>query len=909
MMPRRFTRQELGAVAMLSALLLVILSQLPGLLRTNVEVSALDRHPDLRLEALAAEFGARYSIPLMIRAVAPEADVIVDRTVDLDERVLLPDHLIAIGGARGVLVDVSSDLIEPRGRFAGRTHAVGWTMDVVTPGAGPDDRPVVRIVPVPTMDPGDQVLHVEILQGRDVQAPLDASEGDTASGSLLRHAMRDGSIVLGLLALGAVLIGRSWPDVDWRGRELAIALLVGASLVTVATGLLLVVGAPTGGVAVGASALALALIHRRFAPRRVIAVDGTTVRLGRPTAKTLGVGSFLIAAVVALSRALRSDGIISLTPDSITLLSQAEMLATNTAAVAFLAPDILAKRILSVPALHALGGPGAGPVVVLGPLLLATVGLLTSAIAHRMARRRLAAVPSLLIAGIAGASVVTVERMLTAALYVNSHALVAAAVLGMVLVALDERLPIAVLGPLAALVALSRAEGALLAALVLLGSSLARERGQDVAQGAGPWLWLAGATVLRQAIILRAEFGTGSVAAPTLAMLAVGLALTAAPWLLGRAGYRGRLMLASWGILALWGGLGAALLLDVGPARASLRATLVNVLDAGGWGPLLVVLGGGAMLALLRAKEDEFLPLAVPWLGFIPLGLVLAVLRGGAYRVGSGDSLNRMWIHLLPLLVLLIVLAVIGRVQHGMPRSGTDESVHGRTGSVPMGAGGMTTLLLAFAMLFGAVTFGASAGRMTELSRPVTLPAGLDRHEPVGELLAGRSVEHTLRAGLPPLVTVRDLDEQPLCIQLFAATYEGRANAGSLAVEVVGPSDRYADTVDMSLLRDNEWTLACPEGLQLGHLEGLREGGLLRVAGIDGRAGSSATLWATRDTTNGTLGLEPVGLVHRFVVLEHRRQSLPAVAVGIALGALVLAGLRRPWLTKGSSSAGRGCTP
>lgn len=889
----RMTSRELGAVTLLVTLLLMILSQLPGLIRTNVEVSALDRHPDLRLEALASHFGARYSIPLMIRSVAPGADVHIDGAVALNERVVLPDHLVAIGGARSVTITDASGPVVPSGRYAARTHEVGWTMDLAVSDGSDLEAPIVRILPAERDGPAVVALHLDVLVPSGHPDPPAIGGDGSVVPRPFTGALRDAGIILGLVALGGVFMGRSGTTLGRRFTGAVVALLVGAGLITVATGLLLLAGAPTGRVAVGLTALTLALTHRGVSSTTRRLRDRSTAGAARSFASAFGVGAFGLGAVAVLSAALRHDGVLTLTPDSITLLSQAELLATSFGAVALLAPEILAKRMLSVPAIHALGGPEAGAVVVLGPLVLLAIGVLTAAVAHRIARRRFDAIPAGIVAAIAGSSIVAVERMLANALYVNSHAIVAAAVLGMLLVALDVRLPLAVLGPLAALIALSRAEGALLAALVLLGASLARPRGSEVAIARGPWLWLAGATVLRQTILLRAEVAEGAVTVATLGMLAVGIALATAPLILSRTGQRHRLLLTLVGLLALWATLGAALLIDVGPARPALRATITNVLGAGGWGSVLVLLGVGAAFALIRVAEDEFLPLAVPWIGFVPLGMLLAVLRDGAYRVGTGDSLNRMWIHLLPLLVLLIVLTVAGRAR---PDGSEDARVEAGRSRAPSADGPdrrIAVMLLGSVGLAGGMIVSLVAAPMAVLTAPVTLPAGLERHQPVGELVAGTSFTHDVRTGLPIALAGVPVGDRSLCVELFAATYGGRDNVGSFAVEVVGSGTRATATVDMGGLRDNEWTLACPDGLVERDLEDLRDGGVIRVSGVDGTVGSSATLWATQDATNGTLEGSSLGLVHRFVTVEQRRRALPPTVLGmLSLSLLLAAGVR-----------------
>ncbi len=50
--------------------------------------------------------------------------------------------------------------------------------------------------------------------------------------------------------------------------------------------------------------------------------------------------------------------------------------------------------------------------------------------------------------------------------------------------------------------------------------------------------------------------------------------------------------------------------------------------------------------------------LRFPLTSFIPFAFLLAYLRGIAFRVGDGDSLNRMWIQLIPIAVLYLIVAI-----------------------------------------------------------------------------------------------------------------------------------------------------------------------------------------------------------------------------------------------------------
>lgn len=86
------------------------------------------------------------------------------------------------------------------------------------------------------------------------------------------------------------------------------------------------------------------------------------------------------------------------------------------------------------------------------------------------------------------------------------------------------------------------------------------------------------------------------------------------------------------------------------------RATFVNlVLGSGGWGFSLIALGLAGILALILYKGRSDLVLRYSLSTFIPLAFLLSYLRDGGYRIGDGDSLNRMWMQFVPLLLLFVV--------------------------------------------------------------------------------------------------------------------------------------------------------------------------------------------------------------------------------------------------------------
>lgn len=91
----------------------------------------------------------------------------------------------------------------------------------------------------------------------------------------------------------------------------------------------------------------------------------------------------------------------------------------------------------------------------------------------------------------------------------------------------------------------------------------------------------------------------------------------------------------------------------------SAKATAVNVgSGVGGWGVSLMVLAvlAVAAIAFLAVPGQARLRFAITT--FLPLVFLFAYFRDKAYRIGDGDSLNRMWIEILPIVVLYLVIAV-----------------------------------------------------------------------------------------------------------------------------------------------------------------------------------------------------------------------------------------------------------
>ncbi|EAU39978.1 hypothetical protein FP2506_02015 [Fulvimarina pelagi HTCC2506] len=109
----------------------------------------------------------------------------------------------------------------------------------------------------------------------------------------------------------------------------------------------------------------------------------------------------------------------------------------------------------------------------------------------------------------------------------------------------------------------------------------------------------------------------------------------------------------------LWLVLAVAALYEPDIFLGSLDATFQNVvIGAGSWGRSLVVLTGIVIFTLSFCKDRRLATLRFPVTAAIPMFFLLAFVRdGGSYRVGNGDSLNRMLIEIFPLSVLYVAVA------------------------------------------------------------------------------------------------------------------------------------------------------------------------------------------------------------------------------------------------------------
>ncbi len=598
----------------------------------------------------------------------------------------------------------------------------------------------------------------------------------------------------------------------------------------------------------------------------------------------------LVSVAVAIAAvASRTVGLIWASADSGVYLAQGRLLAEGR-----LTADLLRlKRGVGQQQLHAPGfAVGAEGFQSLGPvMLLIGVGLIVLAgQSSSNARFRASwAVPAL------GAGVVLLSPAMTImAAYVNSHVLVAVLLLTLVILLglVDLSIPdagrvdvgelVPAIGVVIFAIVLIRPEGTLLAGLVLLGTLRHRRSAPS-----SSWTILGIATIVWNATLFSGSVLRGeSPARPVIGMLALGLVLLATQPVLRRMTPQRRSQLPLVLLVPMWVGALVLMLTDVGDVRF-LDAAIVNLGEGqgrwGGAGVILPILGLVAVAARERSVDGPGM-LGMRWmlLGFVPLtmfaklgdgleggGVGLGALLVGGGRVGWGDSVNRSWMHVALLVVLLFVLRFSGETikesrrgdrtaersrllsawrsvllvtvpllalwialqwkpfsLEGEPASfGWTGGISGVMIAIPLLIAGLASALFwldeteteqsrrralpavgFLGVLLLLVAYSDDAEGARVISDGTSIPSGAA--VPVGELVDGATIRQPIAASV-----VGDLSTAPtpagICAEVLFATYLDRANVGTVLVELLAGGESFSVPISASGVRDNSWQRAC----------------------------------------------------------------------------------------------------
>jgi hypothetical protein len=853
--------------------------------------------PPLTLEDLIAR--ARPSavgLPSAIRDVAaPDALVVID--TDASSFGLRPLHLQGLGGL-GTLVRAplgpSAEPTQPptaSGTDRSVNRVVPWAL-FVAPG------------PVTTFLVWADADRISVIDARLVTTPGAASAAALpaarapglipASGEILGPeilgALAELSVLVLLTIVGLLVIPRRQLG---PAAAMPLGLLVGVALLA-AAGMLRLPGLWGLGLVVGVGVAARAWRARRSAdhgtgfvrlshqPPSSFAVMPMAHARPRSSIDGASVAVFgWLSAFACTVLWVRLTGAVVVSPDSADYLLGAQLLVQGA-----LGPELVElKRGLGQQSLHAVGiAVGAHGLQALGSVvLLASAGLIallpsslpsglrTATREDGVARPGPASTSTLLMASAGALLMISSRPLRVMAAYVNAHVLVAALLLALVVLlwlahdgaggAAARPWPrteagVAVAGVIAAVVVL-RPEGSVLIALVLLGGLVGGVPHGLLRQG---W-WALGAATLGWNLVLTVGARVADAGTPRIVLASLGLGIVAliVPLVTRSLGTRGCTWLATLGLAVIW--LAAtAMQVAGGEAVRFLGVARINLLEGrGDWGvtaPVLIVV---ALVALHLSRDArELAPMRWLLFGFVPVtmvaklgdgldagGAALDVLLRGGGRIGWGDSVNRMWTHVTFVIVVLIVMAAMDRAVRRTPNVRPDVRVGPmvvwRTRSP------LRRLLETSAAVLSGVATIVGAIMVVQRWDPHFLPVPPDYDVtevletsgelPVGELLTGTEVRQ-------PIALAASSDPRPgryrplVCVELQFVTY-GRPARGSLEVTLAtsGAEDRsILDASELSDWGSEQFCLALPDDRP--SLEGLE----VRIAGLDGEAGSGASV-------------------------------------------------------------------
>lgn len=464
---------------------------------------------------------------------------------------------------------------------------------------------------------------------------------------------------------------------------IAITSVLGVSIMGLAGGrspwLLGVLALPTG--IAGASLISLLIVTIGFRPDVVIVLSVSLVvailipllsRSHRPPATATAV---VVGVLAVLAGVLYRLGLVTVTVDSFLYMSVGSMLET---AGLITVPPHHVQRGLILPIIHSTGE--AFYLRSLTPLIAAsTIGTVVWAGSAALGIRARDTVGRLLVVGIA-ALLLTNNRFIFNSFYVNTHMLFAVWLLVVVAVPwliavkrVDERMLFIVAIVLPAL-SILRPEAALYAPIILVGVLSSQAIG---VRWKSVLLIVVGLTAaIWQSTLIRSFASRGDVPMEVIMLTAMGgfLAITGVVWKWLEPWVAKLLAPIALGLVLL----SLALLAFQQPQifQDSLAATVENVvLGEGLYGISILVLVGLLLVGTWR-RVPSMRILTFPLLTAPPFLFLMAHLRSDAYRVGPGDSFNRMLLHWLPLAAfLLLALTVDGRANGNPVRVSSDDRV------------------------------------------------------------------------------------------------------------------------------------------------------------------------------------------------------------------------------------------
>ena len=655
----------LGALVLFCAAIIVLggLADRATQVSPTVRDGVTSKGESTALDALAERLGGqdRYLPYLELRRSSPRASIVLDERVPTgvlgeDQRALVHEpYLYALSGARELRRErLDVELVAGTQQTAsGSFHVRDWRLHLLDPGSAGAELLVWQD------ERGLVIADARLVTGRFGLAQP-ALEVDHPAGSprLRRAVLVDAGLLTGLFVLGGMLTPAVGLPALIRG---GLALTVGLGL-QVGAGLVRLPGSWSV-LLVATAAAVVSLLARRA---------GHRVGWSRRDLPLIGSGAVAILLVSILAR---WSGFIWVSPDSVNYLAQSRMLADGF----FASRNIDLKRGLGQQSIHAPGfalGVEGLQSLGLATLILAVLLIAALPLALQVNRSWIPWVAAVMLSG----GLVASPAFPIMASYLNSHVLVAVLMLAFALLLglqrastddvpdrADER--VWATSVLVAALVLLRPEGTLLAATMLIGASAVAPRITTTALRV-----LGGTTIVWNLVLIQTSIAREEAAsAPVIAMLVLGVGLLVLPAvreLLHDALTR-RLPLVMavtlWTIAFLLSALGGESVNFLGAATANLGNAL------GSWGVLglAIVILGIAVAGWPLSEHAGPGAHAARWavVSFIPMTMITklgdglersgagvdVLLRGGG-RIGWGDSVNRMWTHVLLLVLLLAVV-------------------------------------------------------------------------------------------------------------------------------------------------------------------------------------------------------------------------------------------------------------
>jgi len=374
-------------------------------------------------------------------------------------------------------------------------------------------------------------------------------------------------------------------------------------------------------------------------------------------------GGLALGLVAAVSLIALNVHATRFTNDSYRYLMAASWLE-QTHGIESIDNRVLVAQQLVVPLIHTTGwitGDGYTPVLtpLFGAATIATMGWLSIRV---LQAKRVSIKWQFLLLSAASLLLLTTNRFVTNLTYINGHMLFALLLLiaiGLAWLGLveQEHRYLYVVGIALAGLAITRTEAMIVIALFLIPIlSDRRMRTHDRLLVTAPAVGLA--SIWFGLVLPRhtPDSGVGSSVEFLYGNVIIALLLLAFAIVAGLPGLRKMVVLSPWlligGVLAL---LGYYTYGDPQILIQSISSIALNAAYWGFWGSFWYVvlpLTAAAMISGI-VESDRLWNFGL--IGFVLTLPLMAYLRESGYRVGSGDSANRMLVHIVPLLVVYLV--------------------------------------------------------------------------------------------------------------------------------------------------------------------------------------------------------------------------------------------------------------